>query len=108
MMNRSGLYIHLPWCVRKCPYCDFNSYEAGATIDERDYVDALFADLEHDLESSEAVEITSIFIGGGTPSLFSGESIARLLEGVAARESQNRRRDQPGGKPRSSRCCKLS
>ena len=85
MMNRSGLYIHLPWCVRKCPYCDFNSYEAGATIDERDYVDALFADLEHDLESSEAVEITSIFIGGGTPSLFSGESIARLLEGVAAR-----------------------
>ena len=88
MMNsplRAGLYVHLPWCVRKCPYCDFNSYEAGATIGERDYVDALFADLEHDLESSEAVEITSIFIGGGTPSLFSGAAIARLLEGVAAR-----------------------
>lgn len=84
-MNSSALYVHLPWCVRKCPYCDFNSYEAGEVIAERDYVDALLVDLDHELEASEAIEITSVFIGGGTPSLFTGEAITRLLEGAAAR-----------------------
>ena len=92
-MNRqaeAGLYVHLPWCVSKCPYCDFNSYQADAAIAERGYVDAVLADLQSDLETWGPVAITSIFIGGGTPSLFSGEAITRLLNGIAARASINR------------------
>jgi oxygen-independent coproporphyrinogen-3 oxidase len=77
-----ALYVHLPWCIRKCPYCDFNSHEARGALPERDYVDALLRDLQSMLPGVAAREITSVFIGGGTPSLFSGESIARLLEGV--------------------------
>ena len=78
-----SLYIHIPWCVRKCPYCDFNSHEAGASIPEEAYVDRLLEDLARDVDHyEESREIHSIFIGGGTPSLFSGEAITRLLTGV--------------------------
>ncbi len=81
-----ALYIHLPWCVRKCPYCDFNSHERRGPLPEKAYVDALLEDLAHDLDISGAPrELVSIFIGGGTPSLFSPEAISRLLEGIAAR-----------------------
>jgi oxygen-independent coproporphyrinogen-3 oxidase len=80
-----SLYVHLPWCVRKCPYCDFNSYEAGGSIPDLDYVDALLRDLDLELSMAGDRPLTSIFIGGGTPSLFSGAAIARLLDGVRAR-----------------------
>ncbi len=80
-----ALYIHVPWCVRKCPYCDFNSHEAKGAIPEREYVDALIADLEHDLPRVWGRKLKSIFIGGGTPSLFAPESIDRLLSALRAR-----------------------
>jgi putative oxygen-independent coproporphyrinogen III oxidase len=76
------LYVHFPWCVRKCPYCDFNSHEALEGLPERDYVDALLADLEHDLFQTRGRRIEAIFFGGGTPSLFSVGSIERLLVGL--------------------------
>lgn len=79
-----GLYVHIPWCVRKCPYCDFNSHEARGNLPERAYVDALLADLEQDAPRIAGRSITSIFIGGGTPSLFSAEAIERLLGGMDA------------------------
>lgn len=79
-----GLYIHLPWCVRKCPYCDFNSYE-GAAVPERRYVDALMQDLDCELAHAPGRPVSSIFLGGGTPSLFSGDGIGAILEGVRAR-----------------------
>src|SRR3954453_2094791 len=80
-----ALYVHIPWCVRKCPYCDFNSHERSGALPELEYVDKLFADLEGLLPSVWGRRLTSIFIGGGTPSLFSPESIDRLLSGVRAR-----------------------
>lgn len=80
-----SLYVHIPWCVRKCPYCDFNSHEAKGAIPEREYVDALIADLEFDLPRVWGRKLKSIFIGGGTPSLFSPDSIDRLLSAVRAR-----------------------
>lgn len=81
-----GLYVHLPWCVRKCPYCDFNSFEARGTLAEGAYVSALLRDLDVALAGLDEVPlITSIFFGGGTPSLFSAAAIARLLEGINAR-----------------------
>jgi len=80
-----ALYVHLPWCVRKCPYCDFNSHERGGALPEREYVGALVADLEGLLPSIWGRRIVSIFLGGGTPSLFSPESIDRLLSEVRAR-----------------------
>ena len=80
-----SLYVHIPWCVRKCPYCDFNSHEVRAPIDERAYIDTLLADLDQDLRYVDSRPLQSIFIGGGTPSLFSPESIDRLLSGVRAR-----------------------
>lgn len=80
-----ALYVHLPWCVRKCPYCDFNSHELRGAIDEHGYVDALLRDLDHDLTHVHGRTLQSIFIGGGTPSLFAPESIARLLDGVRVR-----------------------
>ena len=81
-----ALYIHLPWCVRKCPYCDFNSHaRRGATLPEREYVAALVADLEHDLPLAWGRPVGSVFFGGGTPSLFSAGSIGDLLSAVAAR-----------------------
>jgi putative oxygen-independent coproporphyrinogen III oxidase len=80
-----SLYVHIPWCVRKCPYCDFNSHEARAKIPEQEYIDALLRDLEQDLPRVWGRIVHSIFIGGGTPSLFSPEAIDRLLSGIRAR-----------------------
>lgn len=79
-----ALYLHLPWCIRKCPYCDFNSHAAD-TIPETQYVAALLADLEHDLPLAAGRPLRSIFMGGGTPSLFSGTAIDALLRGIAHR-----------------------
>lgn len=80
-----ALYVHIPWCVRKCPYCDFNSHAAGPTLPEDAYVDALLADLDVDLPQVHGRPLTSIFFGGGTPSLFSARALGRLLEGVQRR-----------------------
>ncbi len=80
-----ALYVHIPWCVRKCPYCDFNSHEARGLIPEAAYVGALLADLEQDLPRVWGRRIESVFIGGGTPSLFSAEALDRLLAGLRAR-----------------------
>jgi putative oxygen-independent coproporphyrinogen III oxidase len=80
-----ALYVHIPWCVRKCPYCDFNSHERSGVLPEREYLDALFRDLEASLPQIWGRRVISVFIGGGTPSLFSPESIDALLSGVRAR-----------------------
>jgi oxygen-independent coproporphyrinogen-3 oxidase len=89
-----SLYIHMPWCVKKCPYCDFNSHGVRGEPPYADYVDALLADLDADIaDFGDALRghatairpLTSIFFGGGTPSLFAPELIARVLDGVAAR-----------------------
>ena len=80
-----SLYVHLPWCVRKCPYCDFNSHALREAIAEDAYVDALLRDLESELPRIWGRTIQTIFIGGGTPSLFSAAAIDRLLAGVRAR-----------------------
>ena len=81
-----SLYIHLPWCLKKCPYCDFNSHEArGGEHDEKQYLAALMADLEAALPLIWGRSVHSIFIGGGTPSLFSPASIDQLLSDVRAR-----------------------
>lgn len=73
------LYIHIPWCIRKCPYCDFNSHESKDTLPESQYIAALISDLEQDLPYIWGRRIESIFIGGGTPSLFSPEAYEQLL-----------------------------
>jgi putative oxygen-independent coproporphyrinogen III oxidase len=80
-----ALYVHIPWCVRKCPYCDFNSHERPGELPEREYVDKLVGDLEALLPSVWGRRLGSVFIGGGTPSLFSPESIDALLAAVRAR-----------------------
>ena len=80
-----ALYVHIPWCVRKCPYCDFNSHERAGDLPEREYVQKLLADLEALLPSVWGRRLVSVFIGGGTPSLFSPEAIDELLAGVRAR-----------------------
>src|SRR5882672_1840629 len=84
-----SLYLHFPWCVRKCPYCDFNSHAARGELEEDAYVDALIRDLDYELASAPLASplppLVSIFAGGGTPSLFSGRAIGRVLEAVAAR-----------------------
>jgi oxygen-independent coproporphyrinogen-3 oxidase len=80
-----ALYIHFPWCVRKCPYCDFNSHAVRGDIPEEQYIDALLTDLEQDLPRVWGRPVRSVFLGGGTPSLFSPEAIERLLAGVRAR-----------------------
>ena len=80
-----ALYVHIPWCVRKCPYCDFNSHERKDSLPEREYIEKLTQDLESLLPSVWGRRLTSVFIGGGTPSLFSPESIDRLLAAVRAR-----------------------
>ena len=80
-----ALYVHFPWCVRKCPYCDFNSHALRADLPEDQYIDALLADLEADLPRVWGRPVRSIFLGGGTPSLFSPEAIERLLAGIRAR-----------------------
>lgn len=80
-----SLYVHLPWCVRKCPYCDFNSFEAATGLPEKDYIAALMADLEQSLPLIWGRRIQTVFFGGGTPSLFSPSGIDAILEGVRAR-----------------------
>ncbi len=80
-----ALYVHIPWCVRKCPYCDFNSHERSGELPEKAYVEKLLLDLEGHLPSVWGRRLSSVFIGGGTPSLFSPESIDALLSGVRAR-----------------------
>jgi oxygen-independent coproporphyrinogen-3 oxidase len=80
-----ALYVHIPWCVRKCPYCDFNSHERAGDLPEREYVQKLLADLEALLPCVWGRRLVSVFIGGGTPSLFSPEAIDELLAGVRAR-----------------------
>ena len=76
-----GLYVHLPWCVKKCPYCDFNSHQEES-IPEQVYVDALLNDLEQDLPLIWGRRVETLFIGGGTPSLFSAQAIEKLLSGL--------------------------
>ncbi|MBC8648982.1 radical SAM family heme chaperone HemW [Pseudomonas sp. MTM4] len=78
-------YVHIPWCVRKCPYCDFNSHAAGPQLPEDEYVSALLADLEEDFDQIQGRRLGSIFFGGGTPSLFSAQALGRILEGLERR-----------------------
>ncbi|HEX5055708.1 MAG TPA: radical SAM family heme chaperone HemW [Gammaproteobacteria bacterium] len=80
-----SLYVHIPWCVKKCPYCDFNSHVRGGGLPEKEYVAALLRDLELELPDIWGRSIISVFIGGGTPSLFSAASIDSLLGGLRAR-----------------------
>ena len=75
-----SLYVHFPWCVRKCPYCDFNSYTLRGGLEELRYVEALERDLQSQAEEARGREVISIFLGGGTPSLFSPGAIGRLIE----------------------------
>ena len=77
-----SLYIHIPWCVEKCPYCDFNSHGQKGPLPEKQYVQALLEDLQQDLKYVQGRKLHSIFIGGGTPSLFSADSIKSILDGV--------------------------
>ncbi|HKJ94490.1 MAG TPA: radical SAM family heme chaperone HemW [Gammaproteobacteria bacterium] len=77
-----GLYVHLPWCVRKCPYCDFNSHAVRGGVPVDDYLDALFRDADGEQQIAGARPVETVFIGGGTPSLFPPEAIARLLDGL--------------------------
>ncbi len=81
-----SLYIHIPWCIKKCPYCDFNSHAVKSDTPETAYIDALLNDLAEDIQRYAVTRpISSIFIGGGTPSLFSPESLDRLLRGIEQR-----------------------
>ncbi|WP_428035024.1 radical SAM family heme chaperone HemW [Amphritea sp.] len=80
-----SLYIHIPWCVRKCPYCDFNSHAVRGEIPQQRYIDALMRDLEQELPGVQGREIATIFIGGGTPSLFDAPGIQQILSGIATR-----------------------
>jgi oxygen-independent coproporphyrinogen-3 oxidase len=80
-----SLYVHIPWCVRKCPYCDFNSHAAPATLPQTDYVAALLQDLDLDLPLAGGRTVISVFFGGGTPSLFSPDEIGRFLAGARER-----------------------
>jgi len=80
-----SLYIHIPWCVKKCPYCDFNSHNAPQSLPQDEYATALLADLDQDLPLAQGRSLQSIFFGGGTPSLFSPDAIARILDGAAQR-----------------------
>ncbi|MCS3423768.1 MULTISPECIES: radical SAM family heme chaperone HemW [Rahnella] len=80
-----SLYIHIPWCVQKCPYCDFNSHALKGEVPHDDYVAHLLADLDADLHLAAGRSVGTIFIGGGTPSLLSSEAMQNLLDGVRAR-----------------------
>lgn len=87
MANRPplSLYIHIPWCVQKCPYCDFNSHALKGEVPHEEYVRHLLADLDNDLPLTGGREVGTIFIGGGTPSLLSSEAMMLLMDGVRAR-----------------------
>ncbi len=80
-----ALYLHMPWCVRKCPYCDFNSHQLKSKHPDRAYIDALIDDFERELPLVEGRSIETVFFGGGTPSLFAPEEIARLLQSLRQR-----------------------
>ena len=80
-----SLYVHVPWCVRKCPYCDFNSHQKNGELPEAAYVEALIADVEADLPGVQGRALQSIFIGGGTPSLFSAQAYDRLFQALQRR-----------------------
>ena len=82
-----ALYVHFPWCVKKCPYCDFNSHPLRDGLDEAGYIDALLRDLDHDIAAHACAgrSLVSMFLGGGTPSLFSGAALGRLLGEIRAR-----------------------
>jgi len=82
-----SLYIHIPWCVKKCPYCDFNSHAVGPELPENEYITALLEDLENDLSFVQGRPLQSIFFGGGTPSLFSAQGIGRILDGITKKIS---------------------
>jgi len=82
-----ALYIHIPWCLRKCPYCDFNSHEFHNSLPEQQYLKAIIEDLEAQLPQIWGRRVISIFIGGGTPSLFSAETLNQLLSAIRARLS---------------------
>jgi putative oxygen-independent coproporphyrinogen III oxidase len=82
-----ALYVHIPWCVKKCPYCDFNSHEKREELPQAEYVNALIADLESALPQIWGRQVSSIFIGGGTPSLFNPEAFDTLLAAIRARVS---------------------
>jgi oxygen-independent coproporphyrinogen-3 oxidase len=79
-----SLYIHIPWCIRKCPYCDFNSHQQD-NVPEQEYIDCLLQDLDEELPNVQGRQLTSIFFGGGTPSIFSDEGIARIISEVKNR-----------------------
>ncbi len=96
-----SLYIHIPWCVQKCPYCDFNSHALKGEVPHDDYVQHLLNDLQADAQYAQGREIGTIFIGGGTPSLLSGPAMQTLLDGVracaaAGRRGGNHHGSQPG------------
>ena len=76
-----GLYTHFPWCVRKCPYCDFNSHPVRGELDETSYVSRLIEDFKKEFDSTRE-NINTIYLGGGTPSLFSAKAVGRFLESV--------------------------
>jgi len=80
-----AIYVHLPWCVRKCPYCDFNSHASPGRIPEAEYAAALLSDLDGDLDLAAGRTVASVFLGGGTPSLFGVDAIESLLDGLARR-----------------------
>ena len=80
-----SIYVHFPWCVRKCPYCDFNSHEARGELPEQEYIDALISDLESALPDIWGRSVQTVFFGGGTPSLFSARAIDHLLAAIRAR-----------------------
>ncbi|MGI9219629.1 MAG: radical SAM family heme chaperone HemW [Woeseiaceae bacterium] len=80
-----SLYVHLPWCVRKCPYCDFNSHTAGDNAPRARYIKALLADLDVEAVRAQQRPLISVFLGGGTPSLFTADEIAELIDGIRER-----------------------
>ncbi len=84
MPPKLGMYVHFPWCVSKCPYCDFNSHELRGHLEQNTYVDALIQDLQQDLPQVWGRTVNTIFMGGGTPSLFSAQAMNRLLQQVRA------------------------
>jgi len=95
-----SLYVHIPWCLRKCPYCDFNSHEKREEVPEEQYVDAVVADLESALPNVWGRRLHTIFIGGGTPSLFTPQAIDRLLTAVRTRITSVVNRDSRNDRQR--------
>ena len=79
-----SLYIHIPWCIKKCPYCDFNSHKVIGDVPEKEYINALIADMQADVSLAQGRKLSTIFFGGGTPSLFSGRGIATILQSAEA------------------------